>query len=171
MKGLDKTARKYLHYTRYNWEREERVWSKYTPSDQYRKAVLGITEPQVWLVLTEDWCADSAYSLPVLVTATRINPDITLRILLRDANLDVMDQYLTNGGRAIPKLIAFSENGEERFRWGSKPEALALLRARLKEEGAPGHEIVRQTIEWYENAGWLQVEEELTGILAGVRTA
>ena len=161
MSGLDKTARKYRHYTRYNWDREEGVWARYTISPFFRAAVDSIQEDQLWVVLTEDWCVDSAYSLPVMVMAARQNPRITLRILLRDENLDVMDAYLTNGGRAIPKLIVFS-NGQERFLWGAKPRALAELRTDLKANGALGSDIVQATIDWYENQGWREVERELT---------
>lgn len=39
-----------------------------------------------------------------------------------------MDLHLTNGGRAIPKLIVFDENDNKIFQWGPRPvEAQNLL--------------------------------------------
>jgi hypothetical protein len=46
-----------------------------------------------------------------------------VKLILRDENLEIMDAYLTNGGRSIPKLIAFnSETQEELFTWGPRPQ-------------------------------------------------
>ena len=59
-----------------------------------------------WLVLTEAWCGDAAQSLPIINKMAEVSDNITLRLILRDENLDVMDQFLQNGrSRSIPKLI------------------------------------------------------------------
>jgi hypothetical protein len=117
-------------------------------------------------VLTEDWCGDSAFSLPIMAVAARSTPMITLRILPRDQNLDLMDRYLTNGGRAIPKLITFGEDGSELFRWGPRPAEAAAYRERLRAEGTPGPALSQALITWYEEGGWTLVEEELSDLLS-----
>lgn len=166
--GLDRKARRYVFYARYNQERSERVEQAYAISARLREAVEKIDAPQLWMVLTEDWCGDSAYALPIIVEAAALNPLIDLRILLRDDNLDIMDQYLTGTSRSIPKLVVFSEEGEELFQWGPRPREAQELRERLKSEGLSGAEISKKLIEWYDDGGWRQVDVELTDVLEGV---
>lgn len=164
--GLEKKQRRYLYYARYNKERSERVHQAYEVSEKLREALSKIDTPQRWMVLTEDWCGDSAYSLPVLIEAARLNPLIDLRILLRDDNLDVMDQYLTGTARSIPKLVAFSEDGAELFRWGPRPEEARRFREHLFEDGLSGGEVSEKLIEWYDEGGWQHVDDELTQVLS-----
>jgi hypothetical protein len=58
-----------------------------------------------WLVLTEGWCGDAAQTLPVINKFAEANSKIDLKVVLRDENDDLMNQFLTNGSRSIPKLI------------------------------------------------------------------
>lgn len=166
--GLDRAARRYVYYARYNQERSDRVKQAYEVSASLREVVERIDAPQLWMVLTEDWCSDSAYALPLIVAAAALNGWIDLRILRRDDNLDIMDQYLTGTARSIPKLVAFSGQGEECFQWGPRPREAQHLRQRLKSEGLSGDEISQQLIEWYDDGGWRQVDDELTEVLKGV---
>ena len=163
--GLDSAARRYVYYARYNHERSDRVKQAYEVSATLREGVERINAPQLWMVLTEDWCSDSAYALPLIVAAAAFNGLIDLRILRRDDNLDIMDQYLTGTARSIPKLVAFSEQGEECFQWGPRPREAQHLRQRLKNEGLSGDEISKKMIEWYDDGGWRQVDDELTEVL------
>ncbi len=166
LKGLDKRARKYHFYSKYNDERAQRVEEHYTMSDAFEAQVDAIDRPQLWMVLTEDWCLDSAYSLPVLYAAESRNTMVDIRILYRDANLDIMDVFLTNESRSIPKLVAFSESGEPLFDWGPRPARLQRLRTEWKESGEPGNIISQKSVEWYEADGWLEIENELVEALA-----
>ena len=168
LQGLDKAARKYVYYARYNEERSRRVRAAYEVSDKLRAALAGLEAPQRWMVLTEDWCGDSAYSLPVIAEAAAPSEQVTLRILLRDRHLDVMDRYLTSGARSIPKLVAFAEDGEELFRWGPRPAEAQALRERLKAAGASGPEMTEALIGWYDEGGWRRVDDELAATIAGV---
>ena len=166
LKGLDKKARKYLFYAKYNMERAGRVIDEFQMSEELASLVDGIDTPQYWMVLTEDWCVDSAYALPIISNAASRNPHINMRILLRDDNLDIMDQYLTDGGRGIPKLVAFSADGKELFQWGPRPQALKLKRKDWKEEGVEGAMLSQKGAEWYDAGGWQQVETELINTIA-----
>ena len=75
---------------------------------------------RTWFVLTEGWCKDAAQIVPVLHALAKLNSNIELKVLLRDDNLDLMDQYLTNGKRrSIPRLIAVDPDVmEELSSWG-----------------------------------------------------
>lgn len=163
--GLDKDARKQLYYSRYNYERSQRVIDTYVPSRLLQEAARSIDRPQLWMLLSEDWCGDSAFALPILAAAASASDHVELRILARDENLDIMDLYLTNGGRSIPKLVAFSMSGEELFSWGPRPSALINLRNEWKEEGADARALSSRTIAWYEDGNWIEIESELAGLI------
>ena len=80
--------------------------------------------PGTWRViaLTEDWCGDAINTLPVFDRLAAATPNIELRVLLRDTNLDLMDAHLTNGtSRSIPILIAYDAEFRERGWWGPRP--------------------------------------------------
>ncbi len=161
MTGLDAKARRYQYYRRYNFERARRVAAAYRMSERLARALAAIERPQLWMVLTEDWCGDSAYSLPIIAEAARRHSQIRLRILPRDENLDIMDLYLTRGARSIPKLVAFAEDGTELFTWGPRPAEAQALRDRLQAEGMDARRLAQALIDWYEAGGWRQVDTEL----------
>lgn len=161
MRELDSDERKMMHYLRYNWKRAQATEEAYAPSETLTEAAASIEESQLWMVITEPWCGDSAFNLPVIQAAAEQNEQITLRILHRDENLDIMDQYLTGGSRSIPKLVAFSADGEERFTWGPRPDAGQEVFDRLKENGHDKMEIVQKLIAWYEDGGYRHVDHEL----------
>lgn len=93
------------------------------------------------IVLTEDWCGDALLNNPVLLRIAEA-ADIEVRFVLRDQNLELMDQYLTNGtSRAIPIFIFIDQEGSEVGVWGPRaPEIQALVdkgRAELPDKEAP----------------------------------
>src|SRR4030095_2338512 len=66
------------------------------------------------LVITEDWCGDALYNVPVLAKMVEGNPNIEMRIFLRDKNKELMDQYLNQGlYRSIPVFAFFADNMNE----------------------------------------------------------
>jgi len=167
---MSKKERKMLHYKQYNFERTQHVHDAYTPSDALRTAAERIEAPQLWMVLTEPWCGDSAYNLPVIAEAAALSDHVTLRILHRDDNLDIMDQYLTGGGRSIPKLVAFDDDGTELFTWGPRPAPIRAHRQDLLDEGVDGAALIQQLLDRYEDEGWKDVDAELTEVLQSVET-
>jgi hypothetical protein len=76
------------------------------------------------LVITEDWCGDALYNVPVLAKMVEGNPDIEMRIFLRDKNPDLMNQYLNQGlYRSIPVFAFFDETMTEVARFIERPPA------------------------------------------------
>ena len=108
-------------YTQLNNSRMRR-WDKTLKfSDEAVARIKSVDKKISWLVLSESWCGDASPALPVMNKITEINPNISLSIILRDENLEIMDQFLTNGGRSIPKLIAVEEgNGAVVATWGPR---------------------------------------------------
>jgi hypothetical protein len=112
-------------YTQMNVQRMNR-WDKTAHlNDDLKAAIQAISRPLIWVVLTEGWCGDAAQNIPTIVKMAALNPLISLKFLLRDDHLDIMDNYLTNGGRAIPKLICLdAQTYEELGNWGPRPASL-----------------------------------------------
>lgn len=76
------------------------------------------------LVITEDWCGDALYNVPVLAKMVEGNPNIDMRIFLRDKNKELMDQYLNQGMyRSIPVFAFFDESMKEVARFIERPPA------------------------------------------------
>ncbi|MBW8349399.1 thioredoxin family protein [Bacillus sp. IITD106] len=74
------------------------------------------------IVITEDWCGDAMLNVPILLKIAE-KSGLEVRMLLRDQNLELMDQYLTNGtSRAIPIFIFIDQEGNERAVWGPRSE-------------------------------------------------
>lgn len=74
------------------------------------------------IVLTEDWCGDAMMNNPVLLKLAE-RSGMEVRFILRDSNLELMDQYLTNGkSRAIPIFVFINEDGDEIAKWGPRAE-------------------------------------------------
>lgn len=65
-------------------------------------------------VLTYDGCGDALYNIPVLAKIALQCPNIDLRVVQRDENLDIMDQHLNQGiYRSVPTFIFLDENYQE----------------------------------------------------------
>jgi hypothetical protein len=76
------------------------------------------------IVLTEDWCGDAMLNIPILLRLAEAG-NMDVRMLLRDDNLELMDQYLTNGkSRSIPIFIFIDKDGNEAAKWGPRAETL-----------------------------------------------
>jgi hypothetical protein len=85
------------------------------------------------LVLTEDWCGDALVGFPALARLVEDAPDVELRVFLRDANPDVMDQYLKRGlYRTIPVMVFFDERMNELARYVERQDVVTELRTLLK---------------------------------------
>jgi hypothetical protein len=138
-----------VKFTRLNWARTQRLQKTISLDPELKKAVEKIQHTYTWIVLTEAWCGDSAQNLPVIAEIARLNPEkIKLYILLRDENPELMDKYLTNGARAIPKLLAVDETlAKEAFVWGPRP--------------APAQELLKNWKKGPASKSWEAFEEEL----------
>lgn len=163
-----------LHYTNMNIARMKRL-DKKTELDETTLAFLAtIEEPQIWLVLTEAWCADAAQTVPVMNKMAEANPNIMLGLLLRDQHLDLMDEFLTNGARSIPKLLILNEQLEVIAEWGPRPtEAqelmLAAKEALHKMDGEEKKAALKQLKidlqKWYNKDKTIQTQQEIVALM------
>lgn len=118
------------------------------------------------LVISEDWCGDASNSVPVLARFAEAAPGVELRVVKRDENPELMDAYLTNGGRAIPVAVVLDEDFEPRGSWGPRPEELQAFVIGEKEKGErPTSEIYREARRWYARDGGETILRELLDVL------
>ena len=96
-----------------------------------------------------------------------LNSKIEVKIILRDENLEIMDNYLTNGGRAIPKLIALDKSTlEEKFIWGPRPATIQEVINVLKANNVTDlHQMVEKIQIAYNNDHTASVQSEFISIL------
>jgi hypothetical protein len=112
-----------LQYTKLNTQRMSRLDKTALLNENLVEKLQLIPEPWIWLILIEAWCGDAAQLIPFIAKMANLSHNISLKFLLRDENPDVMDQYLTNGTRSIPKLICLkSSTLEEIGTWGPRPQ-------------------------------------------------
>jgi len=154
-----------LQATPLNLHRSQRISRTYQVPDEICRLINKIADKQFWLVLTEPWCGDSSQTLPCIVHYAGCNPNIELKILLRDDHLDIMDVYLTDGNRGIPKLVVFDEKGNELFNWGPRPLAARNLFKANKDAGMEKSENIAQVMLWYGRDRGKTLEAEFTEIL------
>lgn len=129
--------------------------------------VKSIEKPQTWLVLTEGWCGDAAQNLPVLSKMADESEKLDLKLVLRDDNLELMDEFLTNGGRSIPKLIALDEDKNVLFTWGPRPSVATKMIADYKEENGVVDAKVKEDLQrWYNKDKGVNVQEDIISLLS-----
>jgi hypothetical protein len=100
------------------------------------------------LVIAEDWCGDASNTVPIVAKLAESVPGLELRVILRDTNPDVMDQYLTNGARSIPIVIALAGNFQELGHWGPRPTELQAW-VMANRGTVPKAELYPQVRKWY----------------------
>ena len=120
-----------------------------------------------WLVITESWCGDAAHALPVMNKLANLSDGIDLKIVYRDTHPDLMDEFLTNGTRSIPKLIALDEENDEIIgEWGSRPsEATKMVEDFKAEHGALTPEFKQQLQVWYNKDKGRNIIEDLSALV------
>ena len=124
-----------LHYTKLNVSRMNRLDRKTVLLPEVEAFLKEITQPQIWLVLTEGWCGDAAQILPVMNKMAESSPMVELHVIFRDQHLEVMDAFLTNGARSIPKLLVLdSLTYEVLMSWGPRPSEAQQLMLDAKEK-------------------------------------
>ncbi len=125
-----------LNYTKLNLSRMKRLDRKSRLTEATIDQLDKIERPITWLVITEGWCGDAAQIVPVLNHMALDNENITLRFILRDKNEAVIDAFLTNNARSIPKIIVLdTETRAVLSSWGPRPTEVQKMVMDAKAEG------------------------------------
>ncbi len=168
----DDNSESMLNYTKLNIKRTQRIDKKGIITDETLVAIENIKTPQIWFVLTEGWCGDSAQLLPYINKMAKKNSFIQLKIVLRDEHPEIIDAYLTNKvSRSVPKLIFLNtETSTPLAEWGPRPEH--VQQKYLKERSDPfiGAKKATQNLHsFYAKDKGLMLQREFRSILSTIK--
>ena len=164
--GADQTE-SLINYTLLNARRLKR-WDKTAKiSENEAKFIKNWDQPIIWLVLTESWCGDAAPILPVMHKIAELNENIDLQILFRDENLELMDLFLTDQARSIPKLIMLDAASLEVMgQWGPRPSiATKMVKEYKAIHGKLSPEFKQDLQLWYNKDKARNTLRDLLGLL------
>lgn len=154
-------------YTSLNNQRMKRLNKTVNLEPGFLELIEAIKKPQIWYLITETWCGDSAQNLPVIAKiAAASHEKIDLRIILRDENPEWIDKYKTNGGKSIPKLVSFDQDGEELFSWGPRPLSAHHIMLHWKENPlvVTKADFEKELHTWYAQDKSLSLQKEFVEI-------
>ncbi|MBL4662273.1 MAG: thioredoxin family protein [Flavobacteriaceae bacterium] len=139
------------NYTVLSHARMKRLDKTVKVSEEIQEKFKSFKGNQTWVVLTESWCGDAAQSMPAMNLLANLAPDIDFKVVLRDDNLELMDTFLTNGSRSIPKLIILDNDTQVVIAdWGPRPSiATGLVNDYKAEHGMLTPEFKKDLQIWY----------------------
>ncbi|WP_283642546.1 thioredoxin family protein [Croceibacter atlanticus] len=122
-----------LDYSVLNDRRMKRLGKTIKISENAQQKFEAFKTPITFLVITEGWCGDAAQILPVIQKIVELNSNFNLKIVLRDEHPELMSCFLTNGGKAIPKVILYNEATDSiDADWGPRPSVATKMVADYK---------------------------------------
>jgi thiol-disulfide isomerase/thioredoxin len=156
-----------LHYSTLNETRLRRLDKTITVPEEISVQLKALEREYIWLVIVEGWCGDVAQILPILNKMAEESDKIDLKVVFRDSNDDVMNHFLTNGARAIPKLIIIDKaSGKVCNHWGPRPKGASDLIKNYKEQfGIVDEEAKSQLQLWYLHDKGLSTQNEVVEIM------
>lgn len=140
-----------VSFTQLNYQRMKRLDKTLKISEEQSVSFQKIDQKQTWLVITEAWCGDASQIVPMLNKIAQTNTNIELKLVLRDENEALMNQFLTNGGKAIPMLIILNASTLEVLHvWGPRPTiATKMVEKHKAEHGKITSEFKEELQKWY----------------------
>ncbi|GAA4018899.1 thioredoxin family protein [Hymenobacter fastidiosus] len=155
------------NYTRLNVQRMRRLDKTIHLLPALQAALDGLQQRYAWLIITEGWCGDASQIVPVLeALAQASGGKITTHYVLRDEHPVLMDRYLTNGARSVPKLVVLNPDTLlEIAQWGPRPVPAQQLLLDLKAQGATHEEYAEQVHGWYAKDKTQTIQDELLGLV------
>lgn len=140
------------HYSNLNETRMNRLDKTLKLSDDIIRQLQSLQSNYIWLVITEGWCGDAAQLVPIFNKMTEASEGkIDLKIVLRDENDALMNLFLTNKTRSIPKLIVINkETGSALAHWGPRPDGATDLVNTYKKKFGSIDETAKTELQlWY----------------------
>jgi len=155
-----------LDYSMLNERRMKRLDKTIQLSEETITTAKSVQEPVTWLVLSEGWCGDAAQTLPIINKIANQSDFIDLKIVLRDENEELMNQFLTNGGKSIPKLIALNKHNEVINSWGPRPSfATKMVQDYIEKNGQLDADFKQDLQVWYNKDKGADTQKDMLTLL------
>lgn len=144
-----------INYTKLNLSRMKKWEKMFVPSVRATACLRENMLKENWLIITEAWCGDAAQNIPQIQKLANLLINVQTRYIFRDEHPELIDAFLTNGTRSIPKLIRLSPEFEVMGVWGPRPAAAQQLVLTLKSKPEmPAEDRALALHSWYnQNAG------------------
>ncbi|WP_194766657.1 thioredoxin family protein [Tamlana sp. I1] len=164
--GTDKSE-DLANYTKLNDKRMNRWDKTIKVSEGAIRKISEFNHQITWLIITESWCGDAAHVLPALYKVAQLNDNIEFKVVLRDENPDLMNQFLTNGSASIPKLIVIDNESRDVLKtYGPRPsEAANYVKRFVAKNGKLTPEFKEDLQHWYNNDKGQTVIQDVTLML------
>lgn len=155
-----------LNYSLLNDKRMSRLDKKTTLSEETVSALKKNKNKQTWLLITEGWCGDAAQIAPVINKMSLESDAIELKVVLRDENEALMNQFLTNGSKSIPKLVVLNENDDVISSWGPRPSIATKMVNDYKEaHGGLDANFKKDLQVWYNKDKGENIQKDIIAFL------
>lgn len=116
---LTEEEAKMLEYYKLGVQRMSRMLKVYKPSEEQLQKLAEKNFKGKLLIITEGWCGDAGQTVPAVSLFFEGKNEV--RVIYRDENPDLIDQFLTDGTRSIPIVVILNENDEVIAHWGPRP--------------------------------------------------
>lgn len=156
-----------IHYSELNEVRMNRLDKKMVVTEEVIKKIMNLKKNYIWLVLSEGWCGDAAQLLPVFNKMASVSQHIELKVAFRDENEALMNLFLTNGNKAIPKLIIIDKEAEEVVgNWGPRPKGASDLIISYKQQYGVVDETAKTELQlWYLHDKGISTQNEIVELM------
>jgi hypothetical protein len=155
-----------LNYSKLSVRRMKRWDKTFKLTAEDKNYLENFETPVCFLVITEGWCGDAAHALPVLNKVVEAAPGLEMKLVLRDDNDSLISEFLTNGGKSIPKLIALDQENNVLFTWGPRPtEATTLVEDYKTQHGQLTPEFKEDLQKWYNKDKGQNIVKDIVGKL------
>jgi hypothetical protein len=157
-------------YSELNEVRMNRLEKTIQINEEVAQSLENLQANYIWIVISEGWCGDAAQLLPIIHKMAERSEKIDLRIVLRDENEALMNQFLTNGGKAIPKLLILDvETLTVLSDWGPRPEGAKNLILDYKTRHGVVDEAAKTELQkWYLHDKGISTQKEIIALVEKV---
>jgi thiol-disulfide isomerase/thioredoxin len=162
----DVQSQELLDYSKLNQARMDRLQKTLALDETVGQVLNSLKNEYTWVVISEGWCGDAAQLLPIFNLMADNTPNVNLAVVLRDANPELMNRFLTNGARAVPKLIVLDSGNNVRGIWGPRPMGAAQLIAEYKAAKGVIDETAKTQLQmWYLHDKGLSTQREVAELM------
>ena len=155
------------HYSTLNETRMNRLEKTISIAVENIEKLQSLKNEYIWLVLAEGWCGDAAQLLPIFNKMAAVSDNIELKVVFRDENEELMNHFLSNGAKAIPKLIVLDkETLNIEANWGPRPKGASDFIKNYKAQFGIVDETAKTELQlWYLHDKGLGTQKELVTLM------
>jgi len=155
------------HYSELNEARMNRLEKTVKISTEIIQKLNQLNGDYIWLVISEGWCGDAAQILPVIYKMAELSEKINLKVVFRDENEDLMNLFLSNGTKSIPKLLILDKSTLDVLgHFGPRPIGAKQLILDYKAKYGIVDETAKTNLQlWYLHDKGLSIQKEILDLI------